>query len=96
MNGKKIINLSILASTAALMVAAVSQQASAGAHKGGHGAHKGMEKCYGVVKAGKNDCNTASTSCAGTSTKDGDKSAWLLLPKGTCERLVGGNKKSAS
>ncbi|MCG6450916.1 DUF2282 domain-containing protein, partial [Vibrio parahaemolyticus] len=25
------------------------------------------EKCYGVAKAGKNDCATKSSSCAGTS-----------------------------
>ena len=29
-----------------------------------------MEKCYGVAKAGKNDCQTANSSCAGTSKKD--------------------------
>ena len=27
-----------------------------------------MEKCYGVAKAGKNDCQTAKSSCAGTAT----------------------------
>ena len=26
-----------------------------------------MEKCFGVAKAGKNDCQTAKSSCAGTS-----------------------------
>ena len=28
------------------------------------------EKCYGVAKAGKNDCFTAKNSCAGTTTQD--------------------------
>ncbi|HEX6091990.1 MAG TPA: DUF2282 domain-containing protein, partial [Dongiaceae bacterium] len=28
------------------------------------------EKCYGIAKAGKNDCQTATHSCAGTSTAD--------------------------
>jgi uncharacterized membrane protein len=55
-----------------------------------------MEKCYGVVKAGKNDCQTANSSCAGTSTKDGQKDAWLYVPKGTCEKLVGGSTKAGS
>ena len=32
-----------------------------------------MEKCYGVAKAGKNDCQTAASSCAGTSKKDAAK-----------------------
>lgn len=52
------------------------------------------EKCYGVAKAGKNDCQTATSSCAGTSTKDGQKDAWLMVPAGTCSKLVGGNTKS--
>jgi len=49
-----------------------------------------IEKCYGVSKAGKNDCQTASSSCAGTSKKDAEASAWLGVPKGTCEKIVGG------
>lgn len=28
------------------------------------------EKCYGVVKASKNDCATKSSSCAGTAKED--------------------------
>lgn len=52
-----------------------------------------MEKCYGVVKAGKNDCQTNTSACAGTSTADGQGDAWLLVPEGTCERLVGGSTK---
>jgi len=48
------------------------------------------EKCFGVAKAGKNDCQTATSSCAGTSRADGQKDAWLYVPAGTCERLVGG------
>lgn len=46
------------------------------------------EKCYGVAKAGKNDCQTPKSSCAGTSKKDGDKNAFVLLPKGSCEKIV--------
>lgn len=49
-----------------------------------------MEKCYGIVKAGKNDCQTNSNACAGTAKKDGQKDAWLYLPKGSCEKIVGG------
>ena len=54
-----------------------------------------MEKCYGVAKAGKNDCQTANSSCAGTSKKDAQADAWISVPKGVCEKLVGG-KLSAS
>lgn len=55
-----------------------------------------MEKCYGVVKAGKNDCQTATSACAGTSTQDGQKDAWVLLPKGTCEKVVNGSTTPAA
>jgi uncharacterized membrane protein len=47
------------------------------------------EKCYGVVKAGKNDCATKTSSCAGTSKTDGQKDAFVAMPKGLCEKLVG-------
>lgn len=50
-----------------------------------------MEKCYGVAKAGRNDCQTATSSCAGTSRTDGRKDAFILVPAGTCEKLVGGS-----
>lgn len=56
------------------------------------------EKCYGVVKAGKNDCAAAdkSNSCAGAGKKDGDKNAWVYLPAGLCDKLVGGSTKAGS
>jgi len=53
------------------------------------------EKCYGVAKAGKNDCQTATSSCAGTSKKDHETSAWLAVPKGTCEKIAGGSLSAA-
>ena len=49
------------------------------------------EKCYGISKAGKNDCQTANSSCAGTSRRDSQKDAWIYVPAGTCDRLVGGS-----
>ena len=49
-----------------------------------------IEKCYGVAKAGKNDCQTAKSSCAGTSKTDKQADAWISVPKGTCEKIVGG------
>lgn len=48
------------------------------------------EKCYGIVKAGFNDCFTASNSCAGTVEKDNAREAWIYVPKGTCQRTTGG------
>jgi uncharacterized membrane protein len=50
------------------------------------------EKCYGIAKAGKNDCAAGpGTTCAGTSTKDGQKNAWSYVITGTCEKIVGGS-----
>lgn len=47
-----------------------------------------MEKCYGVSKAGQNDCAAGEgTTCAGTSTVDYQGNAWTLVPKGTCEDI---------
>jgi len=48
------------------------------------------EKCYGIAKAGKNDCaSTGSNSCGGTSRVNADKKAWMFMPAGYCERIVG-------
>jgi uncharacterized membrane protein len=49
-----------------------------------------MEKCAGIVKAGKNDCQTSSSACAGTAKKDGQKDAWIYVPQGSCDKIVGG------
>lgn len=57
------------------------------------GAENNMEKCYGVVKAGKNDCGTKSHACAGQAAKDGDPTEWIYLPKGSCDKIVGGETK---
>lgn len=54
---------------------------------------KEMEKCYGVVKAGKNDCGTKSHACAGQAAKDSDPNEWVYLPKGSCDKIVGGETK---
>jgi uncharacterized membrane protein len=49
------------------------------------------EKCYGVAKAGKNDCAGGAHACAGQSSKDKSAKEFIKLPKGTCERIVGGS-----
>jgi len=50
----------------------------------------GMEKCYGIVNKGKSDCATPNHSCQGQSTQDGDPAEWIYVPKGTCNKIVGG------
>ncbi len=51
------------------------------------------EKCYGVVKAGKNDCASKANkhSCSGRAKVSGDPNEWIKLPSGLCEKLVGGS-----
>jgi len=51
------------------------------------------EKCYGIAKAGANDCaSTGNNSCGGSSKRAGDAKAWIFVPEGYCERIVGGSK----
>ncbi|GLS15744.1 MULTISPECIES: BufA1 family periplasmic bufferin-type metallophore [Hydrogenophaga] len=49
------------------------------------------EKCYGVAKAGQNDCaNLAGThSCAGQAKMDNDKGDWKYVAAGTCQQMGG-------
>jgi uncharacterized membrane protein len=51
------------------------------------------EKCYGLAKAGKNDCaSTGNNSCAGTSKVNADPKAWIYVPEGYCDRIVNASK----
>jgi uncharacterized membrane protein len=59
-------------------------------------AQEGMEKCYGVAAAGKNDCATATSSCAGTSASDNQTDAFIYLPAGTCSKVTGGSLESSA
>lgn len=62
--------------------AAVAQDRPAAAQE------NAMEKCYGVARAGQNDCAAGpGTSCAGTSTRDYQGNAWKLVAKGTCTTI---------
>ena len=49
------------------------------------------EKCFGIAKAGQNDCAAinGSHSCAGESKKDMDANEWKYVAKGTCEKMGG-------
>lgn len=81
-------NLAVSAAISSVLLmggAAISTDAEAAA----------KEKCYGVVKAGKNDCATKTSSCAGTAKEDGQKDAFVVVPKGLCDKLVGGSKSPA-
>jgi uncharacterized membrane protein len=49
------------------------------------------EKCFGISKAGQNDCASVvgTHSCAGQSKVDMDKTEWRYVAKGTCKGLKG-------
>lgn len=68
---------------AAVLTAAVAMSASGVAQ-----AAEEMEKCYGVVKAGMNDCAGKTHACAGQAKKDGDPKEWIYVPTGSCDKLV--------
>ena len=55
------------------------------------GAEGSKEKCYGIAKAGKNDCasKNGSHSCAGQAWVDGSPDDWNYVAKGTCLQLGG-------
>ena len=55
---------------------------------------KGKEKCYGIAKAGQNDCGTASHTCAGKAKTDNAPDEWKYVPKGTCEKMGGKTQPS--
>jgi uncharacterized membrane protein len=48
------------------------------------------EQCAGIVKAGKNDCATSTNDCHSHATVDSSAEAWIYVPKGTCDKIVGG------
>jgi uncharacterized membrane protein len=49
------------------------------------------EKCFGIAKAGQNDCASVNGthSCAGQSKVDMDKMEWKYVAKGTCKDMKG-------
>ena len=73
----------LLQSALAGMVALGVSQAASAQDKGE------KEKCYGIAKAGQNDCGTATHTCAGKSKKDNAPDEWKYVAKGTCEKLGG-------
>ena len=76
-------NARIAIATALIAVVAGAQTAAAQDAR--------SEKCYGVSKAGKNDCQTATSSCAGTAKKDAQADAWISVPAGICAKLTSGS-----
>ena len=88
MNKLKINNSQILSAAigSLLVMGLTSGYANAAEKKGA------MEKCFGIAKAGMNDCSTkkSSHSCAGQATKNNDPLDFVVIPKGTCDKIAGG------
>lgn len=83
----------------ALLVSAVSLTVSGAASAmDDHAAPPEMEKCYGVAKAGKNDCasKNGTHACGGHAEADSDANEFVLVPKGVCDKLVGGTLADAA
>jgi len=85
MKARDAINAGMMLAVAGAMVAAVA----ASLRHGPQGTIE-RERCYGVVRAGANDCANAVHSCAKQTSVDADKREWIAVPKGTCTRLAGG------
>ncbi len=61
------------------------------AHAGPVAADPSKDKCFGVAKAGQNDCASAtgSHSCASTAPTDPAAGDWKYVDKGTCAKMGG-------
>lgn len=61
-------------------------------------AEAAKEKCFGISKAGQNDCanKTGTHSCAGQAKADNDANEWKYVAKGTCEQMGGGATPEAA
>ena len=49
------------------------------------------ERCFGVAKAGQNDCKAGSHACAGAATVDRAGYDYIVVPAGTCDKIAGGS-----
>ena len=55
-----------------------------------------QERCYGVVKAGANDCAGPGHTCQGQASEDANPQEYILVPAGTCARLVNGSTTAST
>lgn len=87
-------NISKFLTSAGLAAAVASAASQASAQVNVPKPSYKFEKCYGVVKAGQNDCFSPGHSCGGTAAKNNDPQAWIYVPAGTCKKIVGGDTKA--
>jgi len=81
---KNAITAATLAGSLAAAFTIISLSASAGPAP----VQANADKCYGIAKAGANDCGAGpGTTCAGTSKVDYQGNAWKYVAKGTCTTM---------
>lgn len=75
----------------AIIAAAIASVCAAGAASAADTAKAEKEKCYGVAKAGQNDCSSSDGAhgCAGDAKVDNGLADWKFVAKGTCEKVGG-------
>lgn len=74
---------------AAALASVCAANAAVAADQPMTGSKVDQEKCYGVAKAGQNDCATATHGCANQAKSDKGATDWKFVAKGTCEKLGG-------
>ncbi|MDR3385615.1 MAG: DUF2282 domain-containing protein [Rudaea sp.] len=85
MNRRDAMNAGVMLAVAGAMLAAVATSLR---HAGQASIER--ERCYGISRAGQNDCANAVHSCAKQAQVDADPREWVAVPNGTCRRLVNG------
>jgi len=86
-------NTRLIASSALASVLAMGLLSTAQAQDG----PKDKEKCYGIAKAGSNDCAnlSGSHSCAGQAKAAMGVDEWNYVTKGTCAKMGGKTAEEA-
>ena len=79
MNQRRIVSSALASALALGLIGSVAAQ------------DKAKERCYGIAKAGQNDCAnlSGSHSCAGQAKVDADPGEWRYVAKGTCKDMKG-------
>jgi uncharacterized membrane protein len=81
-----------MSNTHNLLSAAIGSLLVMGLSSNAMAADSKTEKCFGIAKAGKNDCASSKSahSCAGQASKNNDSADFVVVPQGTCDKITGG------
>ena len=88
-------NTRLIASSALASVLAMGALSASAQSSPAEGKEK--EKCYGIAKAGTNDCGnlSGSHSCAGQSKNAMAPDEWNYVAKGSCAKMGGKSEAEA-